>query len=183
MKVIIDFTTLGCHEPKTRFVPRNLPPIIARHTRTVITKMKSEPKSQSLIDTPNTEYVIQIYLIHEKKCRNTPRIKTAKLTTRSAIRIFLNALINFSATKATVNIATNSLNNRIIHLISSSTVCSDRSSVPSSVRAGSQRLSTVRSSSVCSPKGHRVKLMTLFYQKLQKTFFLLLLSQLKTFIP
>lgn len=130
-----------------------------------------------------------------KKEENTNVLQNSYLCTRIAFRFFLNAFINLGATKATIDIAANTLYNWDIHLISSSVArsTSSRSSVPSRVRTSSYRISsssTERFFSIsASSKSHGVKIVTILilkfaapltckghveirdYQKLQNTFF------------
>ena len=108
----------------------------------------------------------------KKKEENTHVLQNSYLCTRIALRFFLNAFINLSALKATINVAANALYNWDIHLISSSVArsTSSRSSVPSRVRTGSYRVSSscaVRSffSISASSKSHCVKLMTFLILK------------------
>ena len=107
-----------------------------------------------------------------KKEENTNVLQNSYLSTRIAIRFFLNAFINFGALQATVEIATNALYNWDIHLISSSVArsTSSRSSKPSRVRTGSYRVSNssaVRSffSISASSESHCVKIMTFLVLK------------------
>ena len=102
-----------------------------------------------------------------KKEENTNVLQNSYLSTRIAIRFFLNAFINLRALQATVEIAANALYNWDIHLISSSVArsTSSRSSKPSRVRTGSHRVSSssaVRSffSISASSKSHRVFFVT-----------------------
>jgi len=141
----------------------------------------------------NIALLLRVWVL--KKEENTNVLQNSYLCTRIAFRFFLNAFINFGALQAAINVAANALNNRDIHLKSSSIArsTSSRSSVPSRVRTGSYRVSS--SSAVrlffsisASSKSHCVKLMTFLilkfaapltckghveirdYQKLQWTF-------------
>lgn len=111
----------------------------------------------------------------KKKEENTHVLQNSYLCTRIAFRFFLNAFINLSATKATVNVAANALYNWDIHLVSSSIArsTSDRSSIPSRVRSSSHvSRSIVRASfSIsASSKSHRVFFVTNL-PKITKHFF------------
>ena len=112
----------------------------------------------------------------KKKEENTHVLQNSYLCTRIAFRFFLNALINFCAPEATIDVAPNALYNRNIHLISSSVArsTSDRSSVQSRVRSSSYKPnSPIRASFTisASSKSHRVFLMTTL-PKIAKDFFL-----------
>lgn len=114
-----------------------------------------------------------------KKEENTHVLQNSYLSTRIAIRFFLCALINFCALQATINVASNALNHRDIHLISSSVAASvarstsDRSSCPSRVRSSSYKSSSsVRAffSISASSESHRVFFVTTL-PKIKEHFF------------